>query len=96
MTTTTQTKASTCPSWCDWQTHVPELEADPETTGHSHSVIGEATGQDFACVVMEQLGNSPEVRIFVEVPDDMTLSLEDAIKVADALVEAVRLAGVTR
>ena len=92
----TATKTKTCPSWCDWQTHVPELEADPETTGHSHTVIGEATGQTFACVVMEQLGNSPEIRIFVEIPDDMTLSPEDAIKVADALVEAVRLAEVKR
>ena len=93
MTTTTPT--TTCPTWCDWPHHGNDLE-DPAAIGHSHTVLGQATGDDFACVALEQLGGSQEVRIFLEVPDDMTVSLEEAVKVAAALTEAVRLAGVTR
>jgi len=94
-TSATATKTSTCPTWCDWQHHGSELE-DPAAVGHSHTVIGSATGDTFACVALEQVGGSQEVRIFLEVPDDMTVSLEEAVKVAAAMIEAVRLAGVTR
>jgi hypothetical protein len=90
----TTTATLHCPTWCDWQHHGSELE-DPETGGHSHTVIGSATGDTSACVALEQVGDQP-VRIFLEVPDDMTVSLEEAVKVAAALLEAVRLAGVTR
>ncbi|HEX7398019.1 MAG TPA: hypothetical protein VF312_10760 [Propionibacteriaceae bacterium] len=91
---TTTTKTKTCPTWCDWQHHGNALE-DPAAIGHSHTVLGQATGDDFACVALEQVGDQP-VRIFLEVPDDMTVSLEEAVKVAAAITEAVRLAGVTR
>jgi hypothetical protein len=93
MTATTKTK--TCPTWCDWQHHGNDLE-DPEAVGHSHTVLGVATGDAFACVALEQVGGSQEVRIFLEVPDDMIVSLEEAVKVAAALRKAARMAGVTR
>ena len=88
---TTITKTKTCPTWCDWQHHGSELNASYD--GHSGTVLGQATGDDFACVALEQVGDQP-VRICLEVPDDMTVSLEEAVKVAAALLEAVRLAGV--
>ena len=91
MTTTTKTK--TCPSWCDWQHHGSELNASYE--GHSHTVLGQATGDDFACVALEQVANQP-VQVFIEVPADMIVNLDEAVKVAAAILEAVRLAGVTR
>jgi hypothetical protein len=95
MTQTTQTKTSTCPPWCDWQHHGNELE-DPQAVGHSHAVLGLATGEEFACVALEIVGDGLP-RIFVDTSDgDMTLSLDEALRVATAIVEAVRLAGVTR
>lgn len=47
MTATTKTK--TCPTWCDWQHHGNDLE-DPKAVGHSHTVLGVATGDHFAGV----------------------------------------------
>jgi hypothetical protein len=46
-------------------------------------------------VALEQVGGQP-VQVFIEVPDDMIVSLEEAVKVAAALRKAARMAGVTR
>jgi len=91
--TDTATKTKTCPPWCDWQHHGSELE-DPETGGHSHTVLGDATGDHFACVALEIIGDEP-TKVFVEIPDYI-LTPDEALRVAAAMIEAVRLAGVTR
>jgi hypothetical protein len=90
MTATTKTK--TCPSWCDWQHHG---NADHDAGGgHSHTVLGDATGDHFACVALEIIGDEPP-KVFVEIPD-YVLTPDEALRVAAAMIEAVRLAGVTR
>ena len=91
--TATTTKTKPCPSWCDWQ-RFGHADHDADG-GHGHTVLGQATGDDFACVALEQVAGQP-VQVFIEVPDDMIVSLEEAVKVAAAITEAVRLAGVTR
>ena len=92
MTATTKTK--TCPTWCDWQHHGNQFDTEGEG-GHSHTVLGDATGDHFACVALEIIGDEPP-KVFVEIPDDMTLTPDEALRVAAAITEAVRLAGVTR
>ena len=88
MTATTKTK--TCPSWCDWQHH----GNDSDTEGaHAHTVLGIKTGDDFAGVILETIGGEPP-KVFVEVHGDMTLTPDEALRVAAAMIEAVRLAGV--
>jgi len=89
------TMTKTCPSWCDWQHHGNDLE-DPEAVSHSHVVLGGATGDRFACVALEQTGNGLPV-IFLEAPaNGQTLSPGEAVKVADALRKAARMAGALR
>ncbi|HEY5178289.1 MAG TPA: hypothetical protein VIJ07_00695, partial [Dermatophilaceae bacterium] len=63
---------------------------DPDGS-HDHVVLGGATGDRFACVALEQTGNGEPV-IFL----DVTMSPEEAVKVANALRKAARMAGVTR
>ena len=91
MTATTKTK--TCPTWCDWQHHGNQFDTEGEG-GHSHTVLGDATGDHFACVALEIIGDEPP-KVFVEIPD-YVLTPDEALRVAAAMIEAVRLAGVTR
>ena len=87
MTTTTLH----CPSWCE-DTHVN----DPNGI-HDRIVLGSYTGDMFACVALEAEPDGAATRIFLDVTSpEQTLSPEEAVKVAAALTEAVRLAGVTR
>ena len=87
MTTTTTLH---CPTWCD-STH----RNDPDGS-HDHVVLGGATGDRFACVALEQTGNGLPV-IFLDVTDaGQTMSPEEAVKVADALRKAARMAGALR
>ena len=59
-------------------------------------MLGGATGDRFACVALEQPDNGLPV-IFLDVTDDgQTMSPEEALKVANALRKAARMAGVTR
>ena len=89
MTTTTKTK--TCPAWCE-DAHVN----DPDGI-HDRIVLGSYTGDMFACVALEAEPDGAATRIFLDVTSpEQTLSPEEAVKVAAALTEAVRLAGVTR
>jgi hypothetical protein len=90
---TTITKTKTCPTWCDWPHHGNDLE-DPAAIGHSHTVLGDATGDAFACVALEVIDAAPP-KVFVEIPD-YTLTPDEALRVAAAMIEAVRLAGVTQ
>jgi hypothetical protein len=89
---TTETPTKTCPPWCDWQHHGNDSDTEG---GHSHTVLGIKTGDDFACVALEVIGGEPP-KLFIEVPGDMTLTLDEALRVAAAMIEGVRLAGVTR
>ena len=87
----TQTTTSTCPSWCE-DTHVNDSEGI-----HDRVVLGSYTGDMFACVAIEAEPDGAVTRIFLDVTSpEQTLSPEEAAKVAAALTEAVRLAGVTR
>ena len=80
-----------CPAWCE-DTHVN----DP-TAFHARVVLGGYTGDMFACVALEAELDGAATRIFLDVTSaEQTLSPEEAAKVAAALTEAVRLAGVTR
>jgi len=86
MTTPTITS---CPSWCTIS-HTVEDEGC-----HSFSVLSER----FAGVGVEQeecLDGIARVRIFVDVAGDTTMTVEEAVRVAAAITEAVQLAGVTR
>ena len=78
----TSTTTLHCPAWCE-DTHVN----DPNGI-HDRIVLGSYTGDMFACVALEA---EPDVT-----HPEQTLSPEEATKVAAALAEAVRLAGVTR
>ena len=78
-----------CPAWCD------SIHQNGHGT-HSHVVLGGATGDRFACVALEQTGNGLPV-IFLEAPaNGQTLSPGEAVKVADALRKAARMAGALR
>jgi hypothetical protein len=92
MTTVTTTKTKTCPPWCTWPHHGNEFDSGG---GHSHIVLGNATGDHFACVALEVIGDEAP-KVCVEVPGDMALTPDEALRVAAAMIEAVRLAGVTR
>jgi len=87
MTTTTLQ----CPTWCD-------AVHDNDSAGiHDRIVLGSYTGDMFACVALEAEPDGAATRIFLDVTSpEQTLSPEEAAKVAAALTEAVRLAGVTR
>ena len=85
MTTTTLQ----CPTWCD------SIHQNGHST-HDHVVLGGATGDRFACVALEQPDHGMPV-IFLDVTDaGQTMSPEEALKVANALRKAARMAGVTR
>jgi hypothetical protein len=80
-----------CPSWCD-AVH----DNNPYQT-HDRVVLGSYTGDMFACVALEADTDGAPTRIFLDVTSpEQTLSPEEAVKVAAAITEAVRLAGVTR
>ena len=87
MTTTTLQ----CPTWCD-------AVHDNDSAGiHDRIVLGSYTGDMFACVALEAEPDGAVTRIFLDVTSpEQTLSPDEAAKVAAALTEAVRLAGVTR
>jgi len=88
MTTTTLQ----CPTWCD-AVH----DNNPWVRTHARVVLGSYTGDMFACVALEAEPDGAATRIFLDVTFvEQTLSPEEAAKVAAALTEAVRLAGVTR
>ena len=87
MTTTATTLH--CPAWCD------SIHQNGHGT-HDHVVLGGATGDRFACVALEQLGNGLPV-IFLDVTDaGQTMSPEEAVKVAAALRKAARMAQALR
>jgi hypothetical protein len=87
MTTTTLQ----CPTWCN-AVH----DNNPYQT-HDRVVLGSYTGDMFACVAIEANTDGTGTMIFLDVTShEQILSPEDAAKVAAALTEAVRLAGVTR
>ena len=89
MTTTTKTK--TCPAWCE------DAHVNDSAGIHDRIVLGSYTGDMFACVALEAEPDGAATRIFLDVTSpEQTLSPEEAAKVAAALTEAVRLAGVTR
>ena len=83
--TTVVEVTTTCPSWCTLN-HTAEDEGS-----HSFNTLSEL----FAGVGVEE-GERTGVKIFVDVAGDNTLSIEEAVRVAAAITEAVRLAGVTR
>ena len=91
MSATTKTKTSTCPSWCDWQHHG---NASDTKGGHSHTVLGSRPAMTSRA--WPQVIGDEAPKLFVEVPDDMTLTPDQALRVAAALIEGVRLAGITR
>ena len=79
---TTETPTKTCPPWCDLR-HTTEDE-----DCHSFNTLSEI----FAGVGVEE-DERTGIRIFVDVAGDTTLSIDEAVRVATAIVEAVRLAG---
>ena len=84
MTTTTLQ----CPTWCDAVHYDHNI--------HDRVVLGGATGDRFACVALEATGNGPAV-IFLDVTDArQTMSPEEAVKVANALRKAARMAQALR
>ena len=86
MTTTTLQ----CPTWCN-------AVHDNNHQTHDRVVLGSYTGDMFACVAIEADTDGAPTMIFLDVTSpEQTLSPEEAAKVAAALTEAVRLAGVTR
>ena len=86
MTTTLQ-----CPTWC------AAVHDDNPYQTHDRVVLGSYTGDMFACVAIEAEPDGAVTRIFLDVTSsEQTLSPEEAAKVAAAMIEAVRLAGVTR
>jgi hypothetical protein len=81
---TTNTKPTTCPSWCDSHHYANEL--DP-VESHSHVVLGRPTGDSYACVAIEMTDGEPVV--FVELSNSMTVTPAQALRVSAALTDAV-------
>ena len=88
---TTATTTLHCPSWCE------DAHGNGSSGIHDRVLLGSYTGDMFACVALEAEPDGAATRIFLDVTFvEQTLSPEEAVKVAAALTEAVRLAGVTR